>query len=399
MQYISVTTVEEKYNCKIECVFSANNTPISDAKNTIAAQDDYYDVIYDGLGSIYNVAMENMVTDFYTLDYIDFSKPWWDSAMNDTLSVNGKLYATYGEHMIGPKSGLYCLFFSKKLVSDLNLTEPYEYVRDNTWTMDKFIEMAKTGNADLDGDGKMTGADQFGHITEGYSGYTFIVACGWTIGTKDENDMITINSFDDEFYAKADKITEALGDKEITNYVSAVPGVTDVWGAFWNGAFTNNQFLFREGAMHDSPDLREMDSDFGIVPIPKYNESQENYYSTNSVINAQMMCIPVSASSPDDVAYVLEAMAYYSVDILTPVYYNVVLQGKTFRDNDSEEMLDIIFASKVFDIGNAFDIGSVRDVIQDAVVNNTGKLASNLAKKEKAIAKKIADIAENFAEE
>lgn len=392
-------TVEDKYNCKIECEFSPGSTPIADAKNTIKANDDYYDVIYDGLGNIFSLAMESLAIDINTLEYINFEKPWWDSETNETLSVNHKLYATYGEHMIGAKSGLYCLFFNKKLVSDLNLTEPYDLARDGTWTMDRFTEIAKTGNADIDGDGKMTGNDQYGHITEGYSGYTFMVACDWTIGSKDDDDFPTICNFDDNFYAKAAKVTEALGDKDVTNYVGSVPGVTDIWGAFWSGAFVNNQFLFREGAMHDSPNLRNMDSDFGIVPIPKYDEKQERYFATNSIMNAQMMCIPVSASTPDDVAFVIEAMAYYSVDILTPVYYNVVLQGKTFRDDDSEEMLDIIFASKRFDIGAAFDLGGVRDIVVSAVTNNTGKLASELAKKEKSIAREIEKIVKKFTEE
>jgi hypothetical protein len=171
----------------------------------------------------------------------------------------------------------------------------------------------------------------------------------------------------------------------ITTYVNQPAGTADMWGAFWRDCFISNKMLFREGAMHDAPTLRDMDADFGILPMPKLNEAQERYYHTNSVYNAAMMCIPVSASEPSTVSFVVEAMAYESLYMLNPVYYEVVLQGKTFRDTESEEMLDIIFSSKTFDIGAAFNWGGIQNVFVTICSSPGSDFASSYAKIESSV--------------
>ena len=352
--------IEEKYNCVIEFVPSPDAAVSAHVRPSIIAGDDYFDVIYDGLHPVVVLAQEESLIDLYSLEYFDFTKPWWDEAVCDELSILGELYVTYGEHMIGPKSGLYCLFFNK-------------------WTMDTFASLAVQGNKDLDGDGKWTIADQYGHVTESYSGYTFMVAQGYNIATKDENDMPVLTPIDDSVYARVDKMMMVLADPEITTYVNQPTGAADIWADFWRDCFVSGKMLFREGAMHDAPTLRDMDTDFGILPMPKYSEEQDRYYHTNSVYNAAMMCIPVSASDPDTVSFIVEAMAYESLYMLNPVYYEVVLQGKTFRDTESEEMLDIIFASKTFDIGAAFNWGGLQGVYTSICMSASSNFASRYA--------------------
>lgn len=378
--------IEDAYNVNIEFIPSPDSSVCNYVNSSILAADDYYDVIYDGLQPVVSLSQNNSLIDLYTLDNFDFEKPWWDADVNKELSITGKLFVTYGEHMIGPKSGLYCLFFNKKLAENLTLGDLYQFVRDDKWTMEQFGTLASAGNFDLDGDGKMTSADQFGHITETYSGYTFMIAEGYKIASKDEDDLPILTVIDDNVYSKVDRMMSVLADKDITNYVGAVPGETDIWGAFWTGCFVADKFLFREGAMHDAPTLRDMDTDFGILPLPKYDDQQTRYYHTNSVYNAAMMCIPTSASDPDTVSFIIEAMAYYSKTMLTPVYYEVVLQGKTFRDNESEEMLDIIFNSKTFDIGAAFNWGGIQGIYTSICSNPKANFASSYAKIETKVA-------------
>lgn len=377
--------IEEKYNCVIEFVPSPDAAVTNYVRPSVLAGDETFDVIYDGLQPVVVMAQEGSLIDLYSLEYFDFSKPWWDQTACSELSILGKLYVTYGEHMIGPKSGLYCLFFSKQLAADYNLGDLYQYVRDNKWTMDTFASLAVKGKKDLDGDGKWTVADQYGHVTETYSGYTFMVAQGYNIASKDDNDMPILTPIDDNVLAKVDKMKMVLADPEITTYVNQPSGAADMWVDFWRACFVSGKMLFREGAMHDAPTLRDMDIDFGILPIPKFNEEQDRYYHTNSVYNAATMCIPVSASDPDTAAFIIEAMAYESLYMLNPVYYEVVLQGKTFRDSESEEMLDIIFASKTFDIGAAFNWGGLQGVYTTVCSSAASNFASSYASIEKKV--------------
>ena len=54
---------------------------------------------------------------------------------------------------------------------------------------------------------------------------------------------------------------------------------------------------------------------------------------------------------------ILEAISRESKKQLVPAYYDVALQGKITRDEDSKEMLDLIFNNRMYDIGLIFDIG------------------------------------------
>jgi len=55
---------------------------------------------------------------------------------------------------------------------------------------------------------------------------------------------------------------------------------------------------------------------------------------------------------------VLEAMAYHSQQLVTPAYYEKTLKGRDIRDEESGEMLDIIFATHSYDLGLYYQIGS-----------------------------------------
>ena len=46
---------------------------------------------------------------------------------------------------------------------------------------------------------------------------------------------------------------------------------------------------------------------------------------------------------------------------MIPAYYDIVLQNKVARDVESQEMLDIIFSSRVIDIGDSTLCSDLRD--------------------------------------
>ena len=102
-----------------------------------------------------------------------------------------------------------------------------------------------------------------------------------------------------------------------------------------------------------------MESNFGIVPIPKYDENQENYHSLVNPFTGVLLGVPKSADDLERVSIILEALAAESKYTLQPAYYDVVLQRKYVRDDESSEMLDIIFGSRVYDIGGFYSFGNI----------------------------------------
>jgi len=111
--------------------------------------------------------------------------------------------------------------------------------------------------------------------------------------------------------------------------------------------------------MADVENLRGMNTDFDILPIPKYDEQQKIYLQTVNPYTGVVVSVPQSAGNPENSSIILEAMAYESKYILQPAYYDVILHTKIVRDDESSAMLDIIFTNRVYDIRDVFDFNGL----------------------------------------
>ena len=120
-----------------------------------------------------------------------------------------------------------------------------------------------------------------------------------------------------------------------------------------------------------------MENDFGIIPYPKLDENQERYYSRVSYYNAPI--VPITNNTPEKTGAVLEYFNYVSHDTVIPAYCDVVLYGKVTRDEDSRDMLDIIFNSRVVDIGDTTMCSTIRDgVFEKMMLNDDRDIASKV---------------------
>jgi len=113
--------------------------------------------------------------------------------------------------------------------------------------------------------------------------------------------------------------------------------------------------------------MREMDSDFGILPTPKYDEHQQNYYSFVHPWAANACGVLITAKNPERSAVILEEMAYQSMISVTPVYYELSIKTKFARDEESAEMLDLIFRNRVCDTGYLYNIGNFVTGLEDLI--------------------------------
>jgi len=126
-----------------------------------------------------------------------------------------------------------------------------------------------------------------------------------------------------------------------------------------NGIFQDDRALFMWIRMADVENLRTMETDFGILPIPKYNEQQKEHLQTVNPWTGVLTTVPQSTGNIENTSIILEAMSYESKDILQPAYYDVMLNTKIARDEESSKMFDIIFKNRAYDIGDVFDFNEV----------------------------------------
>lgn len=372
--------IEELYNIKIkeEGVY----IPVDNMQKLIIAGDDTIDVFTDGLNALTKLTIGNMLYDYNDIDEIQFDQPWWDQQIRNELSVEGKSFFATGDISIMDNEATWCILFNKKMIEDYDLDDPYTLVREGTWTIDKMYEMARSVTKDLDGDGKMGKADQFGFLTEIYNVYALWVGGDNMIINKDENGLPVSAMYNERSATTYDKVVEFTFDESVSAIAgrSVFPAYSDM-----NVCFTEGRGLFDYGAMALVSDFRESETDFGILPSPKLDMAQERYCNTFSPYNLMAYAIPATASDVSRVGTILEAMAQVSEHILTPAYMDVSLVGKFIRDNESEEMIELLLATRSYDLGAIYQWGNSFSIFNNATKSRAGTFASQVEKNAKSL--------------
>lgn len=331
--------------------------------------------IYDGA----TLAAEGLLYDLKKdIDYLDMSQPWWDQTFNEELTINDKLYFTVGDIGIVNKEATAVLFFNKNLITEYSLDNPYELVKDQKWTLDTVTEMAKKISSDDNQDGIINYNDSMGWSGQLDDMWHLFYGAGEKIASIGSDGYPILTMYSERSSNVIDDMLALVQDDE--HYISA----NDYWDdAQWPSTLTIRPFLegrclFFSALISSSNNLADMDDDFGIVPVPTYEEGQD-YHSLINPWVGNCFAIPANASVDEDkefVGIVLEAMGASSKNILQPAFYDVALKYQNIRDDDSIEMLEMIFESRGCDLGIIFAWGKLDLKLQDLAAAAPGTFAS-----------------------
>lgn len=341
--------IESNYNCVIKPVLSAGDQ-YDEISKQIYANDPLEAGIVLGLSAA-KLAQEGMLVNLYGNENIDFSQPYWDQNAVEAFTIDGNMYFATGDNNLNASDATRVTMFSKNIAENLKLGNLYELVHNSKWTFDKMIELATAANVDLNGDTKLTKDDQVGLYVYGWTPQYLFYGSGESI-TKMNNGVPELVLYNDRSTEVIEKIFEIC-----TKYRTDTIGG---WSGEQTEIFTADRCLFTQTSVWD---LRmryrlECENDFGILPIPKYTEEQDRYHSFVSMQDmTHFWCIPVTCSNIDNAAILFEAFARESTDTTRKAYYDITLQGKMTRDDDSSEMLDIIFASRTYDMVSLYNWG------------------------------------------
>jgi len=152
----------------------------------------------------------------------------------------------------------------------------------------------------------------------------------------------------------------------------------DVWLEGMDASFTANRILFFDTNMANVQTYRNMETDFGIIPPPKRDETQKEYISNLTVMWTNSLCIPTTVSDFERTGIITGALAAESLYTVIPAYYDIQLKTKIARDEESSEMLDMIFAGRKYDLGMIYNWGGVSSKFSDAMQRNSPNIVSAL---------------------
>jgi len=354
--------------------------------NTILAGDDAYDVIFPHSRAAFTYALQGALLNWKDIPNVNLKQPWWAKDIQKSCTINGKLYVMDGDISMHSLSFATCLAFNKNLFDELGLDYPYQMVKDGKWTFDEFEKLVKQGTKDLNGDNVIKPEDdRIGYVASEWGGPISILYAGGQRIYKNNSKGIPELSLNNERTVEVyDKYFGLLNSDDAFCLMSG-----DKKNYTGNDIFRNNRALFTDSSLGSVKGLRDMESNFGVIPYPKFEADGD--YASNINGHAHLVCVPITAFSHiDKTGAILEALCAYGSRDVVPAFYDVSLQTKFARDDESSEMMDIIRANRVYDLGYISG-GTFQSTGYDLVRGSSQDFASYYASKESEAQTKLAD--------
>ena len=333
-----------------------------------------YDAAMIGTYDVATLAYNGYLHDLNDTKYIDLTKPYWDQKANQDLSINGKMYYTTGDISAGDNRVTHVVLFNKDMVDAYDLDDPYELVKEGKWTLETFGSMIKSVGGDTNNDGLLNQNDTFGLLCSRDNNLAILAGAGERICTINADGLMELTLYSERVVNLYDKYLDIVYDQTHVfnyqyNYETGANVASSVWNEYRNSMFDNDQAMLYFTMLSAIDYHRDSEVDFGILPYPKYDETQAEYGHYIAAWHAQFLCIPETPGDIDRTSFILEMLAYQGQQLLTPAYYEKTLVGQYTRDEESADMLDIIFATRVYDVGVYYNIGGYKDQLSQIFEN------------------------------
>ena len=308
-------------------------------KNSVLSGTGAYDLI-----SGFQVFMVSTIENGYyknlnQIEHLDLSKKWWTQKINSEMTVNGKIYLATGDISLIMWESIYALMFNKNMVRDYDVPSLYQSVKSGEWTLPKLIELTKDITQDIDGDGKYDKNDLYGFGTMiGNFTDNYYVAFDLPVTKWDENGYPYLAENCDKMYRLNDIVYSFLNNN--TSVFSPEEKDASLVNIL-EPMFFSDRLMIMPTFLGDIKNMRDMDTDFGIIPYPKWDVSQEEYLTTSHG-GFNVFGVPEDARNPDMSGAALELLCFEGSKTVVPAFYETVLKSKFARDEESADMLDTI---------------------------------------------------------
>ena len=339
-----------------------------------------YDIVANYAYAGANVAVRDYIAnlaDKSVFPYFEFSLPCWNQAIVNTTLINDQLYYITGDINLSTFDKTMVIFLNKKMYNDKKDANDPVDLQD--LALEGYDSVNKVGQAggftydDLyrwstvweDNNGESGSQhDDFHAISAGYGSIPLdAMPYAWDLEflVEEADGSHSYNIVGNDKISTAVDMAKALfSGASGSDRVALAEGVgnwNNTTGCTMGGYsepithFANDTSLFAIHLLYCTADdnvmLREMESEFGLLPIPKFDEEQENYGTTAHDAYTLMTVIDHSESSEktkgEQISGYLQLSSEESYTNVRGYYINEIVKQKYFGLTDSVEKSQQIF--------------------------------------------------------
>ena len=321
--------VEEKLGVDIQISWTDYKDVDAKCQLQVQSGSDDYD-LFGGHRISLALSYQGMQYNIKDITTIDLTKEWWDLGYVDAITINDSLYTVIGDIGVSTLLFVSSLTFNKRLMDEANIAYPYDLVRDGKWTMDALYNMTVDYGSDLNGDGQVKREDDLLSIVgwSSESGYSNFYSTGFAFINRDAAGDYAISYDSERLNAIIEKVVALwTTDYAYNNMGSGTAEHEITYGIFPAGrALFSDIVLSKIGTFYS-----DMNDDYGILPLPKYDENQESYKSYLG-FTIPILYLPNNAADAERTGTIMEALCTASYDNVTPQMYEIVTKLKNARD-------------------------------------------------------------------
>lgn len=344
--------LNERYNFSV-VEFKADDW-VSTARNTaLTGGNEAYDMWSFKMNDMPSLAQEGFVYDLNEVSCMNIDASYYDQSLRYQGTFANHLFFLTGDLLYQDDQATECVAFNASMFEGLNLKsaynmDMYELVDAGKWTLATYTELAKMATVDKNGDGTMDNTDYWGFCYEPADILTLNIAANNSLLQKDADDIFILNQTEKQIN-DLQKIMAFLN----SGYAVA---------ANWEDSVFNKNIQFTEiCAVMDLATFDDEGLNFGVVPMPKIDETQTNYRSFISTYgsNCITICTSVQGEDLNKVASIIDLLSYESKQSVSPKLNEYIFGAYVLQHAEDVRMLEVAFNNRAYELCYLWSTGGL----------------------------------------
>ena len=337
--------VEEKFNTTIIANKTDTAAMLADVKTAINSGMYYADLMAIPLSSVGSFWASGALGNMYTIPFANYDADYYHADVIAAAHAGKSLLAASGAANFNPDY-LNCVYFNRTLAESAGIGDLYALVREGGWTWDKLREFSMAAESNING---VTGLGSYAENAD------FIRLASASFGidftSSSVNTVPEVNYLDHS--SAADRARAAVDT--LYNILYKDSAILTSRGNAVRSAFSGGTLLFSIDTLDYIPEISDGKTEWGILPLPKYDIYQNDYLSPLPD-DAPVFCVPANLTSVENPGLILEGLNLAAADYVTDTWMNERINYH-LRDSASISMLDIILDDVSTDFANVWASG------------------------------------------